>query len=161
MWSNCTKSIQNDTWSNGAPVQDLYVWISSNPGEITLWYVNASEENSPFQQPSAYVIFPNLPACKNKLTVISVADDLYIAVCTIWPPEICCMMTSSKWKHFPRYWPFVLGIHRWPVNSPHKGRWRGVLMFSLICAWINGWVNNRGAGDLRHNRAHYDVTVMC
>ena len=43
-----------------------------------------------------------------------------------------------KWKHFPRYWPFVLGIHRSPVNSPHKGQWRGVLKFSLICAWING-----------------------
>ena len=25
-----------------------------------------------------------------------------------------------KWKHFPRYWPFVQGILRWPVNSPHK-----------------------------------------
>ena len=43
-----------------------------------------------------------------------------------------------KWKHFPRYWPFVQGIHRSPVNSPHKGQWRGALMFSLICAWING-----------------------
>ena len=49
-----------------------------------------------------------------------------------------------KWKHFPRYWPFVRGIHRSPVNSPHKGQWRGDLMFSLICAWINDWVNNRG-----------------
>ena len=27
-----------------------------------------------------------------------------------------------KWKHFPRYWPFVRGIHRSPVNSPHKGQ---------------------------------------
>ena len=27
-----------------------------------------------------------------------------------------------KWKHFPRYWPFVRGIHRWPVNSRHKGQ---------------------------------------
>ena len=52
-----------------------------------------------------------------------------------------------KWKHFPRYWPFVRGIHRSPVNSLHKGQWRGALMFSLICVWINGWVNNRGAGD--------------
>ena len=43
-----------------------------------------------------------------------------------------------KWKHFPRYWPFVRGIHRSPVNSPHKGQWRGALMFSVICAWING-----------------------
>ena len=65
-----------------------------------------------------------------------------------------------KWKHFPRYWPFVRGIHRSPVNSPHKGQWRGALMFSLICVWINGWVNNREAGDLRRYCAHYDVIVM-
>ena len=39
-----------------------------------------------------------------------------------------------EWKHFPRYWPFVRGIHRSPVNSPHKGQWRGALMFSLIGA---------------------------
>ena len=65
-----------------------------------------------------------------------------------------------KWKHFPRYWPFVWGIHRSPVNSAHKGQWRGALMFSLICVWTNGWVNNRDAGDLRRHRAHYDVTVM-
>ena len=65
-----------------------------------------------------------------------------------------------KWKHFPRYWPFVRGIHRSPVNSPHKGQWRGALMFSLICVWINGWVNNREAGDLGRYRPHYDVIVM-
>ena len=64
-----------------------------------------------------------------------------------------------KWRHFPRYWPFVRGIHRSPVNSPHKGQWRGALMFSLIFAWTNGWVNNGDAGDLRRHRAHYDVTV--
>ena len=65
-----------------------------------------------------------------------------------------------KWKYFPRYWPFVRGIHRPPVNSPHKGQWRGALVFSLICAWINGWVNNRKAGGLRRHRAHFDVIVM-
>ena len=63
-------------------------------------------------------------------------------------------------KHFPRYWPFVRGIHRSPVNSSHKGQWRGALMFSLICAWINSWVNNHEAGDLRRHRANYDVMVM-
>ena len=41
-----------------------------------------------------------------------------------------------KWKHFPRYWLFVRGIHRSPVTSPHKGQWRGALMYSLICVWI-------------------------
>ena len=65
-----------------------------------------------------------------------------------------------KWKNFPRYWPLVWGIHRSPVNSPHKGQWHGTLMLSLICFWINGWVNNREAGDLRRYRAHYDVSVM-
>ena len=65
-----------------------------------------------------------------------------------------------KWKYFPRNWPFVRGIHRSPVNSPHKGQWRGALMFPLICARINGWVNNGEAGDMRRYRAHYDVTVM-
>ena len=65
-----------------------------------------------------------------------------------------------KWKHSPRNWPFVRRIHRSPVNSPHKGQWRGALMFPLICVWINDWVNNSEAGDLRRYQAHYDVTVM-
>ena len=49
-----------------------------------------------------------------------------------------------------------------PITSefPHKGQWRGALMFSLICPWINGWINNREAGDLRHHRAHNGITVM-
>ena len=33
-----------------------------------------------------------------------------------------------KWEHFPRYLPFVWGIHRSLVNSPHKGQWRGALI---------------------------------
>ena len=64
-----------------------------------------------------------------------------------------------KWKNFPRYWPFVRGIHRSPVNSPHKGQWRGALMFPFIGTWISVWANNREAGDLRRHHAHYDVTV--
>ena len=66
-----------------------------------------------------------------------------------------------KWKLFPRYWPFVRGIPRPPANSPHKGQWRGALMFSLIRAWINGWVNNGEAGDLRRHRAHFDFIAPC
>ena len=65
-----------------------------------------------------------------------------------------------KWKHFPRYWPFVRRNHRSPVNSPHKGQWRGAFIFSLICARLNLWVNNREAGDLRRHRDHYDVIEM-
>ena len=84
-------------------------------------------------------------------------------------PNISCFLNVyfvkwhddvTKWKHFPRYWPFVRGIQRSPVNSPHKGLWRGALMFPLICARINGWVHNREADDLRRHRAHHDVIVM-
>ena len=42
----------------------------------------------------------------------------------------------------------------------NKGQWRGDLIFSLICARINGWVNIREDGDLRRLRAHYDVIVL-
>ena len=61
-----------------------------------------------------------------------------------------------KWKHFPRYWSFVRGL----VNSPRKGQWRGALVFSVIDAQINGWVNTGEAGDLRSHHTHYDVIVM-
>ena len=81
-------------------------------------------------------------------------------VCLIKIPPMQCHEDVIEWKHFPLYWLFVRRIHRSPVNSPHKGQWRGALMFSLICAWINGWVNNDEAGDLRRHRAHYDINVM-
>ena len=75
-----------------------------------------------------------------------------------------CTRTSQddviRWNHFLRYWPSVRGIHRSPVNSPHKGQWSGALMLSLICAWINSWVNNGEASDMRCHRALYDVIVM-
>ena len=65
-----------------------------------------------------------------------------------------------KLNHFPRYWPFVREIHRPPVNPPQKGQCRGALTFFLICVWINAWINNREAGDLRRHCAHYDVIAM-
>ena len=77
-----------------------------------------------------------------------------------WYAVSISMMTSPNGEKNPRYWPFVQGIHRSPVNSPHKVQWRGALMLSLICAWINGWVNNRQACDLRSHRGHYDITVL-
>ena len=62
-----------------------------------------------------------------------------------------------KWKHFRVTGPLCGNS---PVNSPHKGQWRGALMFYLIRTWINAWVNNREAGDLIRHRAHYDVILM-
>ena len=87
----------------------------------------------------------------------------FIVVCFIWYSAVHFSIHHDdviKWKHFPRYWPFVRGIYRSTVNSPHKGQWHGALMFSLICARINGSVNNRYAGDLRRHEVHYDVIVL-
>ena len=69
------------------------------------------------------------------------------------------MMTSSNGNIFRVTGPCV-GNSTVPVISPHKGQWRRALMFSLICVWINGWVNNREAGDLRRHRGHDDVSVL-
>ena len=65
------------------------------------------------------------------------------------------MMTSSNWNIF-RGTGHLCGEFTGPT-----GQWRGALMFSLICVWINdSRVNNPEAGDLRRYRAHYDVIVM-
>ena len=76
-----------------------------------------------------------------------------------WLPAECIdsadMMTSSNGNIFR-----VTGRLCGQFTGLHKGQWSGALMFSSICVWINGWVNSRGAGDLRHHHAHYVVIVM-
>ena len=69
------------------------------------------------------------------------------------------MMTSSNGNIFRVTGPSC-GEFTGPGEFLHKGQWRGALMFSLICIWINGWVNNHEAGDLRRHRGHFDVNVM-
>ena len=68
------------------------------------------------------------------------------------------------WRHQTETFFTILAIcagnSPFTDEFPHKGQWRGALMFSLTCAWIIGWVNNGEAGDFRRHRAHYDVTVM-
>ena len=72
---------------------------------------------------------------------VNPANSMWLRAQKGTPPHVQVMRVSHlwhddiiKWKHFPRYWPFVQGIQRSPVNSPHKGQWRGALMFYLICA---------------------------
>ena len=83
---------------------------------------------------------------------VSTWRTAYVAFCFPW------------WRHqmetFSALLALCAGNSPVPVNSPHKGQWRGALMFSFICAWINDWVNNREADDLRRQDGHYDVIVM-
>ena len=67
------------------------------------------------------------------------------------------------WRHQVEKFSVLLALSA--ANSPVTcespvNQWRGALVFSLICAWINGWVNNSKTVDLRCHRAHYDVIVM-
>ena len=70
-----------------------------------------------------------------------------------------CMMTSSK-GNISRVTGPLCRDFTGPVNSPHEDRWRELKLFSLICAKINRWVNNREAGDLGRHRSHYNGIVM-
>ena len=99
-------------------------------------------------------------------SVLSLVETNDCMISRAWWTYLCIFINFLwthdeviKWKHFPRFWPFVRGIRRSQVNSPHKGQWRGALIFSLICAWTNSWANTGHAGDLRHHRAHYAVIV--
>ena len=82
----------------------------------------------------------------------------------ISPQRVDQLSFTLWWRHqmetFFALLAFVRGIHRWPMDSPHKGKWRVAFTFSLISAWTNPSANNRDAGVLRRHCAWYDVTVM-
>ena len=62
----------------------------------------------------------------------------------------------SWWRHQMETFSALLVTGEFPTQRPVT--WSFDVF--LICSWINGWVNTRGVGDLRHQSAHYDVTAM-
>ena len=108
-------------------------------------------------------------SCNQERPVIGCNRSVYGGEKKSWiiSPVTCDSLAFCDqiwWRHqmetFSALLALCAGNSPVPVNSPHKGQWRGALMFSLICVWINGWVNSREAGDLRRHRGHYDVNVM-
>ena len=131
--------------------------------EISYVWVYWTQSSAPKQWTTFQIFDVHLhPGCQSLWSALALCSVNGIPQC--WYGLLLAVDRRDraviKWKHFPRNWPFVLGIHRSPGNSPYKGQWRGALMFSLICVWINDWVNNRKAGHLRRYRAHYGVIVM-
>ena len=96
--------------------------------------------------------------------IIDTVMFYFISFSTVWPRanishDIRYFYHDDviKWKHFPRNWPFVRGIHR-PRWIPHtKASDAELWCFLWSCVWIKGWVNNREAGYLRRHHGHYDV----
>ena len=76
----------------------------------------------------------------------------------------CWWRSTTWWRHQMQTFSALLALcgGNSPIigEFPRKGQWRGALIFSLICAWTNGWANHWDASDLRRHRAHYSITVM-
>ena len=69
----------------------------------------------------------------------------------------CHLIIIISWhgcKHFPNDWPFARGIHRSPVDSPHKGPVTISLMLSLMLTWTRCWTNSQVAIDFRCHVAY-------
>ena len=117
-------------------------WIINwSNGILVYWRIYASLSFNELIRPYQYMTVTHLPASRH----------FYWTILLTW------------WRHqmetFSALLAFCAGNS--PVNSPHKGQWCRALMFSFICVWINVLrVNNRGVGDLRSYRGHYDVTAM-
>ena len=145
---------------------DIIVQISfvllSNALTVYDWYFVEFRANTwkmIVNWPKSMIIIDSVHAC----------CAIIFTMLYLWPLKFQqshnCALYCTWWRHqmepFPRCRPFVQGIHRSPVNSPYtKASDAELWCSSLICAWINAWVNNRKAADLRRHRAHYGVIVM-
>ena len=93
-----------------------------------------------------------------------VGSEMYIGMSSR-KPSISSQLLPSWWRHQMETFYALLAL-QCAGNSlvtgefpAHKSQWRGALMFTLVCAWMNGWVNNREAGDWRRHCTQYDITV--
>ena len=133
------------------------------------WHCTDANEN--FSPSSSLLVRIMCKVCMQTASI----SFIYAMKCAIvthcdspWIPQrVIFMMTSSNGNIFRatghlcgEFTGELRGIHRSPVNSPHKGQWRGAFVFLLICVGINDWINNLEAGDLRRHLGHYDVNVM-
>ena len=126
-----------------------------------VWGIYRWPMNSPHKGPVTWKMFP--------------FDDIMMHQQAMWtlamPWPLMTWLLASPGHQQPWHWlcrmcpwlpwgnilaTFVI----FRFTGPLWGQWRRALMFSLICARINCWVNNREVGDLRCHRAHYDITVM-
>ena len=157
-------------WWNGPLVSRMWHWVK-NSVQLS---VHLAQYWSDFCTPVCLV---EVCAPRDRFTQQGTYGEIntdWIGVTGLWllhnwddvgVRELCtlklCEINISWWRHEMGTFSVLLALcaGNSPVNSPHKGHWRGALIFSFICAWINGWINNREAGDLRHHPAHYELGI--
>ena len=87
-----------------------------------------------------------------------IADSMAAENLSLQGDKSAVVIAFTWWRHQMETFSALLAIFTGEFPAQRPGT--PALMFSLIYAWINGWVNNHQAGDLRRNCAHYEVTVM-
>ena len=139
------------------------IWMTLHYEEgwwmVTYSWARSGSDYVSIQQPSiAFSFFYILPLNLNWNTNTSIYT-LFDVVLIIDCPRV--LYKKSSWcRHQMEIFSALLALCAGNSPVPQTGQWRGALMLSLICAWINRWVNNREAGDLRLHRAHYDINAM-
>ena len=119
---------------------DNHIWVWFRISEMLQFFIHLSSVTILYICPSCClqmcrVLWHYIPICRPVCH-----DDVKMETFpTLFTGHLCGEFTGHRW-------------------IPRTGQWRGALMFS--CAWINGWQNNREAGDLIRHRPHYDAPVM-
>ena len=161
--------LDRNTWNTGSGCLvsswwrrclDRAIWTSSGPMSFRMLQFTINYGGPQEQIPT--------DSCWSMMNLLRTMQDPsweWVAIHTLY---IVCYFRlcvfPTRWRHQMETFSALLALCEGnspvPVNSPLKGQWRGALMFSLICAWINNRVNNREDGDLSRHRAHYGITVM-
>ena len=98
--------------------------------------------------------------CRNRFDVkTSSCCKIAVTILSLWENEAASVL-ETWWRHQMEISSALLVLCAENSQVASQSHWRRALIFSSICGWTNGWVNNRDAGDLRRRSAYYDVTVM-
>ena len=138
----------------------IWVWGVRRPKYLTIYYksTRSLQGNMRICQGN-FREFSGKKSCQSSGILLALPLVQLYGAGTVWSVlQLVSHIYSTWWRHQMEAFSALLAICA--GNSPHKGQWRGALIFSLIFVWINGWVNNHEAGDFRRYRAHYDVSVM-
>ena len=135
-------------------------WERETPDSMMMirWVMNISSRSPKLHRASLTHTNPHIARKTRKVRVIDVFYGWYDC------HGFNVMKYRSWWRHQRETFCALLALCA--GNSPVTGEFpsqRPVTRsfdVSLICAWINDWVNNREASYLRRHRAHYDVIVM-
>ena len=134
----------------------LTTWIQTNEGIVQ------SRDNFKTKVSSDREIIVCINSAFTGISIwLTSTWDEKITVNTEYNQPVLIHDDVIKWKHFPRYTGPLCGEFTGPRWIPlTKASDAELWCFLWSALGINGWINTRDAGDLRHDRAHCDVIVM-